>query len=62
MADEIQVGEIVDVYLDTSEQVCYRDAEVLYIPQATGDSWRFKTKTGHILYVQTFSHILREPK
>ena len=54
MKNEIDVGDIVNVYFDTADNNEYH-LEVLHSPVATGDSWRFKTPVGAIIYVQLFN-------
>ncbi len=53
--EQIEVGDIVEVNFNSSGAI-YR-AEVLYRPQATGDSWMLKEPSGHIVYVQMFERM-----
>lgn len=56
---EIQEGDIVNVFVSDSK--AYFNVKVLYIPVATGDSWRFEREsTGLLIYVQFFQAIERE--
>ena len=50
--DEIEVGDIVVVNFHNVMSTLTKRAEVLRVPHATGDSWRFKdTDKGVIHYV-----------
>ena len=53
--DKIEVGDIVTVGFSTewSEWAIF-EAEVLYSPSATGDSWRLRDCNGRLWYVQRF--------
>lgn len=51
--DRIEPGDFVDVWLgDYIEQE--QKLEVLYIPVATGDSWRLRRQDGTVVYVCLF--------
>ena len=52
MQAEIKVGDLVDVWWENL--TCLHRAKVLYIPCATGDSWRLLAEDGALFYVQTF--------
>ena len=52
MDERIEVGDIVEVWVD--EDLHWNNMEVLYTPQATGDSWHLRDKGGDIVYVQLF--------
>ncbi len=51
-SNEIEKGDIVSVgFLGAQIALCH-SAEVLYIPQATGDSWHFlNIDNGELYYV-----------
>ena len=50
-SNKIEVGDMVQVNMDAAGMNFIRgDAEVLHVPQATGDSWHFKTSEGVIIY------------
>ena len=49
--NEINVGDIVSVNFNSSQYTLCKEAEVIRVPVATGDSWVFKTDTGTIHYV-----------
>lgn len=52
MKNKIETGDIVQVGFSNAEIILCKTAKVLYIPQATGDSWQFKnTDNGRIHYV-----------
>lgn len=59
--DKIKVGDIVDV-LCVRGELTY-NATVLHVPQATGESWVFRTfENGNILYVsEGITVIKRKP-
>ena len=59
MGDLIEVGDRVDVSFENSRGIF--NAEVLNIPQATGDSWKLKLPGGYICYVQLFSRMDKRP-
>lgn len=54
LKDIIEPGKIVNVHFVSSKSI-FR-AEVLCIPNVTGDSWQLKTKDG-IVYVQMFERM-----
>lgn len=55
MATEYNVvtGDKVNIFWENVKAEF--EVEVLYIPCATGDSWRLKRKDGTIIYVNSFS-------
>ena len=55
--DRINIGDIVNVYFETVP--CEWSVTVLYIPQATGDSWVLRREDGTVIYAQMFSKIER---
>ena len=57
MKDKICEGDKVDIYFDHA-QIAYFNAEVLYMPCATGDSWRFRLEDGGLLYVGEYSRMI----
>ncbi len=48
---EIEVGDFVDVIFNCSKVKLGGSMEVIYKPQATGDSWIFKDDANNIHYV-----------
>ena len=52
----IEIGDKVNIYLLNEDS--YMNAEILYLPQSTGDCWHIKTDDGHIAYVQQFESIV----
>ncbi len=54
--NEIKVGDKVEVTISSE----WFEGEVLYIPCATGDSWRIKDRDGNLRYVQTYEQIVRK--
>ena len=60
MEYKIQEGDIVNVYWERIEGEY--EVEVLYTPQDTGDSWRFRRKDGTIVYVNSFSKMVKIPR
>ena len=52
MKNEITVGDKVTVGFYGGG--CIIDAIVLYVPQATGDSWHLRRKNNTLVYVQQF--------
>jgi hypothetical protein len=58
--DRIEVGDIVSVWFTDlgNEPNCEHEMEVLYIPQATGDSWVLRRKNGQLVYVQMFAKMV----
>jgi hypothetical protein len=58
-SQKIEKGDIVDLVICQNEEMgrCFLNVEVLYTPQATGDSWHIRTKEGKIIYVQTFAYM-----
>lgn len=53
--DFISVGDRVSVRFNGIELY----GVVLYIPNDIGDSWRIKTDSGRLLYIQKFDYIER---
>lgn len=51
--EKIEEGDRVNVYFEGCP--CLLDVEVLYTPQATGDSWHLRNANGRLYYVQMFS-------
>lgn len=52
MKKRIEEGDIVNIsFCDGSEM---SNCEVLYIPQAAGDSWHLRNDSGDLVYVQLF--------
>jgi len=60
MGEIIEVGDLVDVYWENVE--CEIALKVLYIPSATGDSWRFQRTTQDMttIYVQGYSKMVKK--
>jgi len=56
----ILVGDRVNIYWENVESE--HELEVLHIPVATGDSWILKDTFGRIIYVNSFSKMVRIPK
>jgi hypothetical protein len=48
----IEVGDRVVVGFNDGSSVT---GEVLYVPGATGDSWRIRNQKGHLVYLQVFA-------
>ena len=59
---KIEVGDIVSVHFTTSPSLHF--VKVLYLPQATGDSWRLSSTMGQVVinYVQIFERMELERK
>lgn len=58
----ITVGDIVSVHVHAGQYTISHEAEVLYIPCATGDSWIFKDLyTDDIHYVSEGCTVTKEP-
>jgi len=55
--NRIIVGDRVTVHFHSSHSLF--EAEVLYLPQATGDSWILREEHGDIVYVQIFEQMQR---
>lgn len=51
--NKIEVGDFVDVDF-VNKTIGLRRAEVLYVPQATGDGWILKTGGGRLVYINLF--------
>lgn len=49
--DIIEIGDKVQIDFSTHPSIV---GEVLYRPQATGDSWHIRDNQGQIAYVQQF--------
>jgi len=58
MGEKIEEGDIVNVYFENAGAEF--GLHVLYIPCATGDSWRFKRTNGTIIYIQNFAKMVRQ--
>jgi len=54
--NQIEVGDVVDVYFENVPNEF--GMTVLYIPQATGDSWILRRPDGTIVEVQMFSKMV----
>jgi hypothetical protein len=48
--ESIKVGDRVHVNINNAQMTLTKDAEVLHMPQATGDSWIFKAYDTNELY------------
>lgn len=61
MEDKIKVGDTVSVNINNAKiTLCHR-AMVLYIPGATGDSWRFRNlDTLELIYISEGFTIIKE--
>jgi len=60
--NKIIEGDIISVSFHSIQLTLIDHAEVLHIPNATGDSWQFKdTDTGDIYYISEGCTI-RKPK
>lgn len=55
MSEKINIGDIVKVHFQTDVGMRSITGEVLYIPQATGDSWTIKAENNTINYIQTYT-------
>ena len=53
----IKEGDIVIVHFEHTE--CEFRVKVLHTPCATGDSWIFERKDGTIVYVNSFSKMVK---
>lgn len=52
MKNHIKTGDIVSVNFNNAKITLCSKAEVIYIPQTTGDSWIFKNlETNEIYYI-----------
>ncbi len=52
MKDKIEIGDKVHVNFNNAQTTLCREAIVMYIPGATGDSWIFKDcNTKHLHYI-----------
>ena len=52
MKDTIQEGDIVQVDFNNAQITLCRDAVVIHVPVATGDSWVFEARdTGYTYHV-----------
>ena len=58
MSDLINVGDRVNVFFDGRVEP-EMNVEVLGIPDSARDSWRLKRMGGGLVYVQTFSKMIR---
>ena len=60
MYGKIKIGDIVSVSFHNSKFTLLNQAEVLYMPSATGDSWHFKElNTDDIYYISEGCTILK---
>lgn len=50
--EKIKIGMIINVFWEHID--AEYDVKVLYIPQATGDSWVLKRTDGTVIIVNTF--------
>jgi hypothetical protein len=57
MENQINIEDIVSIHWENIEPEL--NVVVLYIPCATGDSWRFRREDGTIIYVNTFAKIIK---
>ena len=53
--NEIRIGKRYDVYFEMMSTE--RDVELLYMPVAVGDTWRFKTKDGNEIAMCYFAKL-----
>ena len=60
--DKIEAGDIVSVFFNDELDRYYFNATMLYVPCATGDSWRIRAVGGQIVYVQQFETMVLERK
>lgn len=58
MSDLINVGDRVNVFFDGRVEP-EMNVEVLGIPDSAKDSWRLKRMGGGLVYVQTFSKMVK---
>ena len=59
--EKIEVGDKVDIFFRTED--AFFNCEILHTPQATGDSWRIRTREGILVYMQSFETMhLKEQK
>lgn len=61
IAERIEIGDFVTVVFSHEPESCIQ-GHVLYMPQATGDSWIIKEREGWISYVQLFERIILKPR
>jgi len=54
MNKKIEIGDSVTIHFSHSDSIF--QAKVLYVPQATGDSWQLE-RDGNIMYVQMFERM-----
>lgn len=59
--NRIDVGDRVTVRFISAQVTLCVDAEVLYVPCATGDSWHFLDSFGQIHYVSEGCTITKDP-
>ena len=57
---KIEVGDVVTVYFATTKTES--DMEVLHVPCATGDSWRFRKPNGELIYTTHFEKMTWTPE
>jgi hypothetical protein len=53
----IETGDTVNVYFECVEVII--GAEVISVPYEAGDSWILRDTDGRVVYVQSFSKIVR---
>ena len=53
----IKKGDFVNVFFESVEHEF--GIKVLYVPSATGDSWHLERKDGTIVYIQTFTKMIK---
>jgi len=58
MKEKIQIGDKVDVYWENISSEF--NMRVLYVPCATGDSWRLRRLDGTVIYVNSFGKMVRK--
>jgi hypothetical protein len=53
--NRIEIGDIINVYFSNSPPI--EAAVVIYIPQATGDSWVIRRQSETIVYFMIFERL-----
>ena len=56
----IKEGDIVDVYFEYVG--CELEVKVLSVPRATGDCWHLEREDGTLVYVNSFSRMVKKVK
>jgi len=56
--EKIKIGSVVDILWEHVN--AEYDVKVLYIPQATGDSWVLKRPDGTVIIVNTFCKMVKK--